>query len=288
MKRPHAGIAVSLSTLAMLAGCGDGKSPVEPSPSAALFPAFGLSGRVVDPTYRPVAGSRVEIIDGPRTGTVEITDEDGHFTMEGFFTGPVTVRASKDGYQPETRIMPPPRLPPSELVEGANWQMQFYLAPLGPWADIAGEYTLTITGDRACTSLPAAMRSRTYTAQIDPPSRSGFSIATLRGATFFSEPCAPGQPRETCVHNRFGIGLAGDYLSIGGGVIEQLGDKGFLRFEGGAEGSFGPNGIAEPFRGAIIYCPVELTQIDQGTFACLADGGLYCDSSAHQLSLTRR
>jgi hypothetical protein len=272
----------------MLAGCGDGKSPTEPSPSAALFPAFGLSGRVVDPTYRPIAGSRVEIVDGPRAGTVEITDEDGHFTMEGFFTSPVTVRASKDGYQPETRIMPPPRLPPSQLVEGTGWQMQFYLAPLGPSAAIAGEYTLTITGDRVCTSFPAEMRSRTYTARIDPAGRSGFFTAILSDATFFSEPCAPGRPPETCVHNRFGIGLAGDYSSIGGGVIEQLGDKGFLRFEGGAEGTFGPNGMAEPFRGSIIYCPVELTQIDQGTFACLADGGAWCEASTHQLTLTRR
>src|SRR5262245_4824372 len=175
--RQHAiRIASCLCAVVWLAGCGDAQSPIQPSvnPYVPLFPAFALSGTVVDTAYRPVAESRVEIIAGPRAGTVELTDQDGHFTMEGLFTNSVTLRASKDGYQPETTIMPPPNLPVTRFVEGGTWHAQLYLAPAGPLPDLAGTYTMTVTADNACMIIPAEARTRHYTAAVLPAGRPGF------------------------------------------------------------------------------------------------------------------
>jgi Carboxypeptidase regulatory-like domain len=290
MNRLHVCLAVCVCTAAWLAGCGDGKSPVQPSadPYASLFPAFALSGYVVDTAYRPIAGSRVEIVAGPRTGTVEITDEDGKFTMEGIFTNPVTVRASKDGYQPETRIVPPPRVPVTRLVEGGMWQVQLYLAPAGPLPDLAGTYTMTITADNTCTNFPAEARTRHYTATVVPGDRPGSFRGTLSDARFAQVVPCPPVPGLSCMHNNIGMGNAGDYTWVGFSIIEQLGEHTYLVVSAGAGGSIGPAGGAAPLEGFLQYCETEPTQVDQGLSMCPADIYAPCESGRHQLTLAPR
>jgi hypothetical protein len=243
---------------------------------------------VVATAYRPVAGSQVEVVAGPRTGTIEITDEDGEFAMEGIFTNSITVRASKDGFQPETRIIPPPNLPPPPPVEGGEWEVQLILAPLGPSADIAGLHTLTMTADRSCSSLPSDLRTRTYTAMIDATSRPGFFRVRLSDATFYSEPCPPGRAPDSCHHNQLAIGLAGDYASIRIGIVEQLHGTGYLAVLGGAAESFGPTGIRASLEGSFLFCPVAPTFDWNEGWVCEADGGHRCDSPSHHLTLQRR
>jgi hypothetical protein len=56
-------------------GCADGKSPVEPTPSAAV-PAqltFSLEGTVRDTVGRPLKGASLAVVDGPRAGTIACT-----------------------------------------------------------------------------------------------------------------------------------------------------------------------------------------------------------------------
>ena len=294
MKRFHCCIALSVCTAALLAGCGDGRSPAEPSVvptarSVSQFPAFALSGHVVDPAYRPIAGSRVEIATGPRTGTAEITDEDGSFTMDGLFTNPVTVRASKEGYHPETMIVPPPSVPVTRLVEGGRWEVQLYLAPAGPLPDLAGTYTMTITADNACTNFPDEARTRHYTATVFPAGRPGFFRGALSDARFAPVvPCPPASSGLSCTYNNIGFGNAGDYTRVSFTIIEQLGEHTYLVVSAGAGGSFGPTGITAPLAGSLQYCQTEPTQVDQGLFAC--PGGAYdtCESVSHHLTLARR
>jgi hypothetical protein len=290
MKRSQIRGSVGLVAGALLfLGCGDGKSPVQPTPPVAPeLSTFSLSGYVVDTAYRPLGGSNVQVVAGPRAGMATTTDEAGRFSMPGTFTGTVTVTASRDGYLPETRAIPPPNVPLPPLSEGGRWEAQFYLAPIGPSADIAGVYTLTFTADSACTNLPAVARTRSYTATIVPDSRSHFH-ARLSDARFFStSPCPPGRPPETCTYNQFGIGIAGDYAGIGIGIVEQLGEAGYLVFEAGAEGSFGAIGITAPLNGSVEYCPGEPYLIDQGDWACPGSAGVQCDSRNHQFALVRR
>jgi len=285
LRRNRLAVVAALFAVLPLSGC-DGRSTVQPTSSSArpLIPSFSLSGRVVDTAYRPLAGSRVEVVSGLRAGSFEITDEAGRFSMPGMFTDVATVKASRDGYLSETATFPPPNRPPS--VEGGAFDTQFYLAPTGPTADIAGLYTLTMTVDPSCRNLPAEARTRSYTAAIAPGVRSGFFMGRLSDARFFSITCPPGRPLETCTYNQFGIGLAGDYASIGLGVVEQLDETTFLAFEGGTAGSFGPTGIAGPFDGFLLYCPAE--PVWNEGWVCPVDGGLQCDSHTHQLTLMRR
>lgn len=157
-------------------GCADGKSPVEPTPSAPA-PAqltFSLAGDVRDTASRPLKGASLAVVDGPRAGTTTTTDDAGRFSMPGIFSqSTITLVASKDGYSPETWTFPPRGRP----VEGGRWGFSFSLEPL-VFANIAGEYTLTLTIDRACTKLPEAARTRTYTASIVSPYRCSLTPCT--------------------------------------------------------------------------------------------------------------
>jgi hypothetical protein len=75
----HLGALVLLLSLA----CGDGRSPVQPTPApiAPTPQVFSLSGSVADTASRPLGGSRGEVIDGQRTSVVTTTDETGRFSM---------------------------------------------------------------------------------------------------------------------------------------------------------------------------------------------------------------
>jgi Carboxypeptidase regulatory-like domain len=191
MERPQAYAAVSLvaSTL-LFPSCESANTPAQPTPPV-VTPAprvFSFSGGVMDTAYRPVGGSKVEVMNGARAGTVATTDEAGRFSMPGTFTDTITVIASKDGYLSSTRtvpLSPPDRLPPP--MEGERWETYFHLEPLGSFVNIAGVYTMTLTADRTCTNLPDEARTRAYTATIVPAypgSRTTFR-ATLSDALFY-------------------------------------------------------------------------------------------------------
>ena len=228
-------------------GCADAKSPVEPTPPPAVPPAlqeFRLSGAVSDAAWRPLKGSRVEVIDGPRAGTVATTGEAGRFSMPGTFTGNVTVTASKDGYTPETRPVLAQGYPSPPGNAGGSWEIAFSLGPLGPPANIAGVYTLTLTADRACTNLSDNARTRSYVATILPGAKSTSFLARLSDARFVS------------AYNQLEIGIAGDFAGIGNwDIVEQLQDATFLVVAGRAAGSFGSSGITAPFDGYFQYAP---------------------------------
>ena len=106
----HLAAVVLLFSLA----CGDGQSPVQPTPSSPCERSqeFSLSGSAMDTASRPLGGATVEVIAGSSAGMVTITDDKRPILDAGTFTGTVTLRASKDGYVPETTTVPP-NLPPN-------------------------------------------------------------------------------------------------------------------------------------------------------------------------------
>jgi hypothetical protein len=264
-------VAVAL----FFSACGGSSSPVQPTPSAARNTPreFSLSGEVYDIAGRPLGGTRIEVIDGPRAGAATTTDESGRFSMPGTFTGMIRVTASKEGYLSVTKSF-------SEVV-----QHVFSLEPLGPPADIAGEYTLRLTADSACTSLPQEARTRSFTAAIVPSGRSRF-VANLRDASFFAR-CAGGPVPASCV-DQFSIGMVGDYAGVYVGIIEQLAETTYLLVDGEAQGSFDHAGFTAPLKGSVVYCPSEPVVIDQGTWACVPRSAASCDSANHRLTLVRR
>ena len=259
MERPQAYAAVSLVAVTVLfPSCERPNTLAQPTPPV-VTPAprvFSFSGGVMDTAYRPVGGSKVEVMNGARAGTVTTTDDAGRFSMPGTFTDTITVIASKDGYLSSTRTMPlspPDRLPPP--MEGERWETYFHLEPLGSFVNIAGVYTMTLTADRTCTNLPDEARTRAYTATIVPAypgSRTTFR-ATLSDARFYS------------THNQAMFSTAVDFASFyiavteantysWPGIVEQLRENTYVAFEGGGAGTFGASGITAPIHGYFEYC----------------------------------
>ena len=159
---------VAVVTIAVVSAACDGSSPSAPSPIGgpqppnaqppaviALRPLFGY---VSDTAFRVVADVRLEVSSGPQTGLVALSDARGQFTFDQPVSSPSTVRAVKDGYEIATRT--------SVLTSDGRAYVGFSLASLSPPAAVAGSYTLTITADSGCASLPDEVRSRTYAAIV--------------------------------------------------------------------------------------------------------------------------
>lgn len=288
--RRHLGLLVVLFTV----GCDNAQLPAQPTAPLPVpsLPEFRLSGSVQDTASRPLSAARVEVIAGPNAGTAATTDERGRFRMPESFTGVITVRASKDGYAPETSTIPSPRALERLPAGGAsNWDMTFDLAPLGPSVDLAGLYTLTLTADRACSNnLPEAARLRTYTATISQGFRSTSFNAVLSDARFPSIlPCV-GRP-EFCFRNQFGIGVAGNFADIWITIVEQLADAAYLAIDGWVKNSFGPSGLSAPLVASFVFCPT-MPEFTAGEYwACPTRSdvqGGECNSDRHQIALQRR
>ena len=263
-------------------GCEDGKSPVQPTPSESVAPqpapplVFSLSGSVQDTASRPLAGARVEIIAGDRSGTVETTDGNGRFRMPGTFTGTVTIAGSKDGYHQESLTLPHPQTVRRLPSENLNLWMNLSLQPDGPPANIVGEYTLMITADRACSTLPDEVRTRTYSATI------------VRGGRPTSFQGRVSDGRFISGHNYFEIGMAGEFASFWTQIMEQLSEAIYLVIAGGVSAPFGSSGISAPFNAQVVYCPVRPVWTSGEYWACPIDSGVDCSSVQHQLTLVPR
>ena len=290
--RRHSFAVVVLTTVALLPGCGNAAAPslsttAPTSPGITAVDEFRVSGTVTDTAYRPLSGVRVEVADGPKPGTVATTDQSGRFSMPGAFTGRITVVASKEGYLQDSRTIPlgPPRSAPPA---GGNWELAFYLEPVGPAPSIEGDYTLTLTADTACKNIPADARSRTYTATIAPlfGSRTRFR-ATLSGAGFVS------------THDSALISTAGDFATFTvcdsdpsqsyclPGILEEIRVTNYLAIEGEGGATFDAAGMTMRFHGSFEYCPGEVV-LTRDQYQCLATGPVQCESDDHTLTLVRR
>jgi hypothetical protein len=171
-------------------------------------------------------------------------------------------------------------------AENFGYSMSLSLQPAVPPVNIAGEYTLTITADSACSTLPDAVRTRSYSASIVRGRQPTSFQGRVSGGRFMAEsPCAG--PPESCILNYFQIGMAGDFASFWTRILEQLSETIYLLIEGEVSGPFGPGGISAPLNAQFIFCPVRpLWNGDYWT--CPSDavaGGVECSSARHQLTL---
>jgi hypothetical protein len=284
MKRLSA--AVSLAML--ISACGGGSSsstPTAPSPVQQASPQptppvsglMFMRGTVYDTAFRPLAGARVEVVDGPQAGLSTTADARGEFSFTGAFDEATRFRATKEGHATATRTLQPFCAPCNP-----NWWINFSLeVPAAP-VNVAGDYTLTFVAGSACSTLPNEVRTRTYTATIPPASNAGPANAyfplTVSGA--FED------------WNVLGMGVAGDYVGIWlETLVEQIAPNTFLSFGGLAAASIGTSAgstIVLPFDGSIDYC---VTKSEVGRYEDCYKGlatHAQCTSKNHQLILTRR
>ena len=293
MTNRTAGGLIVLLLAGGLAGCDADRGPALSGPSSV--PPSGpqptpprtvqLAGTVSDAAWRPLAGARVEVVDGPHAGLATTTDAKGEYRLSGTFDDTTHFRATKDSHVAATWPLP-------AICDRCNpqWWIHFYLEALAPPARIAGDYTLTFVADSACAGLPDDARTRTYEATVTLTSRPGdpansrFDV-TLTGGTFVEH------------YNSFTIGVVGDYIKtdIGDGhgapgLVDQIAPHAYLTI--GAEiatSVIDTSTIAGSFVGTFERC--ELPSEWGGTrYRC--DGGAVsharCFSQSHSFSLRRR
>jgi hypothetical protein len=273
------------------AGCDADRTPgpsgPSPAPQSGPQPQRGiqLAGTVQDAAWRPLAGARVEVLNGPQAGLSATTNPSGGYSLTGAFDETTQFRATKDGHVAATWPLP-------AICEfcSPQWWIQFYLEALTPPASIAGDYTLTFVADGACNGLPEEVRTRTYEATVTLTSRPGepansrFDVA-LTGAALLDR------------YNSFTIGVVGDYVKtdIGDwghgapGLVEQIGPNTYLTIGGGFALSIKePSTIAGSFAGAIERC--ELTSEWASRYSCESGAVSHgrCTSQNHGFTLRRR
>lgn len=282
-----------------LVGCGDSGSPAAPTPPSSVTPPPQASpspvnggelikGTVYDSALRPVAGARVELLDGPQAGMSMTAGANGDFSLTATVDDTTRFRASKDGHVTATATI----LPSCDRCNTRRWVF-FYLALLDPPVAIAGRYTLTFIADSACTNLPDELRTRSYVATIAPadlgwpgfPPRSDTSFkVTPKGASF---------PAGL---NGFYLNVAGNNINVSlgdhtdPGITERVAADTYFAFGGWALASVATpvSTISTAFEGWIDNC----VNPDMGDrYDCTPGPAVTrarCESRNHQMILTRR
>jgi hypothetical protein len=238
-------------------GC-SGKTGTTTAPSAGIYT---LSGRVEEAGYFPVRDARVEIIGGPMSGKVAITDSAGYYIFNGV-AGALQVRATKDGYLPATRAV-------SSDTEHVNLVLTYDATP----SVIGDVYRLTFTPGPSC-QLPDDARRRTYNATISG-GRDNRAIVTLTGAQFWTDGyCGLMNSFDALVH-----GSTVSLSNYGGdcGVLEELANMRYLSLWGTADATLTDSISVSAFVGtvAVVTWPNDTHPIAT------------CTASDHQLVFER-
>ena len=261
-------------------GCG--ATPTSPSGSPANGTRIAtIRGRVQDAVSRPIADARVTIVDGPQAGLSTTTNEDGRFAFAPFTTpsDATALRIEKAGFAPVT-----PRW-------GTRDEGSIALQSLTP-LDIEGQYTITFAAAAACSQLPAAAQTRTYTAAISPtrPDRLNFT-STLTGAefqrgydTFFAGVASDAARLYIYSWDAFNWWLEDDP------IIERLTPTSHLSISGTATTAVSSNQstITAAFDGTFSFCAESKPGAQPQWPPTCAVPPLECTSPRHQLTMTAR
>jgi hypothetical protein len=242
---------------------------------------------VQDTAYRPLGGARVEVLDGPQTGTSTTTGVDGQFSLTADFDSATRFSASLDGYVGAIgTIGQCPSCP-------RGWLFFVLAVPARP-VSVVGDYTVTFMADRSCQGIPAELQTRSYAATMAPsfPDRladTSFTL-TLNDGTFLR-----GHDGSS-LHNSIVVGVAGNVITMwfggeGPAVVEQVASNTYLGFDGAIEtvatGSL--QTITTSFKGWVDYCALnapmgEYYNCPLGQAVARSE----CESANHQFILTRR
>ena len=272
--------------LTMSWGCDDTPSaPTGPTPAPVLSnfantSVDGIRGQVRDTLGRQVSDARVEIGDGPLAGRTAMTDRDGRF----MFATPLrasdeaTLLVSKAGFSPATMRW-----------RGRN-DFFITLTSLNQ-LDLQGHYTVTFTAAPACSQLPAAVRSRSYTGLMSPTGNvfTAFT-AQLSGAEFFPayDTFWSGVAHDAARFNVYSWDALNWWLEDQP-IIERVGPTGFVAFMGTANAPLvqSPTAITAEFDGSISFC-YALTPPAIANFPPTCAAPIECRSNQHQIRFTRR
>jgi hypothetical protein len=211
--------------------------------------------------------------------------------MPGHFSAAFSVRVTKDGYVPATKMVA--CAAGCSTAQSPEAQVVITLQSLAASVDVTGTYTLTLVADTACAAqLPDALRTRTYTAAISPAPVHGFPpgsfAATLSCAVFL-----PG-------NNTLIVGVAGSYVTVDNvdeeGLVELVTPATYLSIFFArpltSVETPGTSTISAPFDGSFRYCVSGATLAPAPSlYSCLTEHPIAtaeCVSANHRLILARQ
>ncbi len=165
---------IAVAAVIALSACG-GRSSVAPSSSSSA-PTI-LAGHVSNAIVGPLDGARVTVTAGPSTGAFTVTDSNGDFKLAYDFRSNGQLQVTKADYAPTT----------VNVVARPSGSIDILLHSARPPVSLGGVYALTFTADAACTQIPEALRTRSYSADIAQPSQfpqnTAFDV-TVSGGSF--------------------------------------------------------------------------------------------------------
>lgn len=264
---------ILLVSLAVLLSACSHNSPTAPTAAASsrAADAFGLTGSVFDGAGHPLGQARVEVLNGPQKGAVIVTDDAGAFAFGPIFTAAFTLRASKEGRRDESKLI-------STAQSDSSFKLEF---------DLQGNYDVTFAADAACTGLPAAARTRTYSASF-PASADSSYLVTLGGADF-----ARASTGDYVDYNLLYAVVKGDAGHIFFSDPEiwehltretELSRQSDLVIAGEASGTLQADALHWTFSGTFGYCPDG----EPEDYRECNVPEILCQSRNHQLTLTRK
>jgi hypothetical protein len=268
------------------AACGDSPfAPGAPSTPSASPPqppieSVRIRGAVRDTVFRPVAGARVDVVDGPQAGASTTSSANGEFSLTASFDGSTRFRASKEGHIEQI-------LTPSSCVLCTPGWIYFILEVVTPPVNLAGSYTVTFVADSSCDSLPGEVRTRSYAATIAP---SSYRPNTAFSVTFDKTPFLEDYKFLT-------INVAGNdalfwlgNLEGDPGLVERVAANTYFAFDGTAAATVTDvSSIAFSLDGRIESC--ELASEMGTVYSCNPPQVVTratCASRGHRVILTRR
>ncbi|HEX7282310.1 MAG TPA: carboxypeptidase-like regulatory domain-containing protein [Vicinamibacterales bacterium] len=302
MRRHHAAL---LLILGAMAGAACNSSPVTAitptaptSPvgtaSPALSTGVAISGKVYDTGNRPIGGATVEVLNGPSAGLRTTSMIDGGFNLSGEFTADTQFRATREGHEPDVKNL----TPYCERCNPHHWVFFALGLPQAP-ADIAGDYTVTITTAATCTTLPGHARQRTFTATLVPT-----PDQPTRAITRFRAMVAGANIVPIVAWEGLWFNVAGDYIELvtgdlhgQPGIVEQTDVNAYFTVDGIATTTLSASGatkIEMALDAQIVHCELKSGELPlgaDGRFSCPASRAVtstVCSSRNHQLVMTRR
>jgi len=234
-----------------------------------------IEGYVNDTAFQPLPNVRVEVLDGPQSGTATITGAGGRFSLKGEFTAATRFRAAKDGYQAAIQtLQPPTTIPPS------SQSLTFFMSVAGASGNRA---TLTLDAAAACTDLPNDLRARTFQARV-----TAASFPSLPANTAFYA-ILSGASLDSYFHFVF-IRVDGDRVSFDlsdNGIEDEVAPETyyFVGGYGSAIAEAGATTISGPFSGVLDYCVLKS---DPGRAYPCSDQAITrvrCSSANHRMGL---
>ena len=251
------------------------------SPTSSRIEMINLAGVIRDASQEPVGDVRIEIFGGPFSGRFTMSNAQGRFQFVDppSVAEPTTLRLTKAGYLP--------------IFASADRDRPLIITiSAEPSVLPPGEYLFTFTAAAACTALPAAVRSRTYSSTLNiwETPAGAFSTA-LGGADFFPDlRTISGRNRgviiEFSVYSLEAFTRWLDDLPI----YERLSATEYFSLVGNAKAPLSgiTTSLTTSFDGALAYCARSTDPIASGLPPHCAVPGIECRSDQHQLTVSHR